>query len=123
MHTDAIHPHSPKSQADRGFASRLLKALDVSLANLDGVPITLSDVKKNNTFFTRSTLVSFLSQRYKRQLLYQVLKLFGRVDLFGSPLTFLENLGTGVKSFFSEPINSLVSNPQDIVEGFAKVWV
>ncbi len=49
-----------------------------------------------------------MKEHYKSQLLSQVYTILGSFEFLGSPLSLVNNLGTGVYDFFYEPAQGLV---------------
>lgn len=100
--------------------STVLRAAGVSLGNIDSAAIVFNALALQNPFLTRNELVSYLAQHYKALLLRQAYKLFGALEVLGSPLSLIRHVGTGVYDFFYEPAQSLVTNPKDFVKAMAK---
>jgi vacuolar protein sorting-associated protein 13A/C len=51
----------------------------------------------------------------------QVYTILGSFEFLGSPLSLVNNLGTGVYDFFYEPAQGLVkADPQEFAKGMAK---
>jgi vacuolar protein sorting-associated protein 13A/C len=64
-----------------------------------------------NVFMTREEFVNLVQEHYKGQLLSQVYTILGSFEFLGSPLSLVNNLGTGVYDFFYEPAQGLVKVP------------
>jgi hypothetical protein len=94
---------------------RFVQALGVSLGNIDGVTLSLNALIIPHPFVTQKELVSRIAQHYKYQLLRQIWKVFFSFDLFGSPLSLISSMGTGVYDFFYDPYKSLVSSPFSVI--------
>jgi len=99
----------------------MLRSLNISLVNLDGVHLPFNALIVKDAFCTQPDLVSILQQKYLRQAIFNSWRLLGRFDFIGSPFTLLDNIGTGFFDFFYEPFHVLVSSPQDFIDAFAKV--
>lgn len=61
-----------------------------------------------SVFMTREEFVNLVKEHYKSQLLSQVYTILGSFEFLGSPLSLVNNLGTGVYDFFYEPAQGLV---------------
>jgi hypothetical protein len=99
---------------------RVLRAIGVSLGNLDGVALYMSSILIEHPFSSKNELLGTIGQHYKIQLIRQMYKFLGAIDVLGSPMSLVSNLSTGVYDFVYDPLQSLVTSPQDVVQGFAK---
>lgn len=104
-----------EKQTDSFFRS-VISAVGVTLGNLDGARISLSDLELKHPFSTWSELGNRISKHYYSQFLREFYKVIASFELFGSPVSFFSDLGTGVKEFFSE---TSVRSPRDF-GGIAK---
>lgn len=52
-------------------------------------------------------IVSRIGKHYTKQLITQIAKLFGSLDLLGNPVNLVSNLGAGVIEMFYEPFYAL----------------
>jgi hypothetical protein len=65
-------------------------------------------------------LTSRITQHYTRAAIRQAYLLVGSADFLGNPVSFVSNLGTGVKDFFYEPAKGMVKSPEEFGKGLAK---
>lgn len=114
-------PVAPSDDAGVGLSGdRVLRAIGVSLGNLDGVALYLNSILIEHPFASKNELTKTIGSHYKMELIRQMYKFLGAIDVLGSPLSLVSNLSTGVYDFVYDPIQSLVTSPQDVVQGFAK---
>lgn len=98
----------------------LIKNLGGAFANLTRAPLQFKELIILNSFQTPSDLARILGINYLRQGIIQFYKVFGSIDLIGNPLELVNNLGTGVFEFFSEPAKGLIGGPKAFVKGLGK---
>jgi len=98
----------------------ILGAIGVTLANLDNAQITLNTLLLQHPFSTRKELINRLSKHYYMQALRELYKVIGAFDILGSPVSLVNNLGTGVYDFFYEPAQGLVRSPKDFLPGLKR---
>ncbi|KAL6077052.1 Vacuolar Protein [Balamuthia mandrillaris] len=94
--------------------------LGIKLPNIEGAPIRLNSLILRHPFTTQEELIERISAHYVRQAIIQAYKVLGSFDFLGNPVSFLNNLGTGVKDFFYEPFNAFVQSPKELGDGLAK---
>ena len=57
---------------------------------------------------------------YRQQASQALLRIAGGLDLLGSPVALLGNLGSGVRDFFYEPATALLYSPRELHLAVAK---
>lgn len=82
--------------------------LGLTLASIDSAKIKLNSLKTQHIFGSSNEIFGRIGKHYSRQFLSQLYKLFGAFELFGNPVSLIENLGTGVIDMFYEPLYALV---------------
>ena len=68
------------------------------LTNIDEAPVKLNALVLRNCFCRRQQFISLISRHYLGQLQGQIYSLLGNLAVLGSPLSLVNNLGTGVYS-------------------------
>jgi vacuolar protein sorting-associated protein 13A/C len=110
----------PGVQSD-DILNKVLSFSGGALTNIDRAQIKLNMLGLKNVFMTREEFVNLVQEHYKGQLLSQVYTILGSFEFLGSPLSLVNNLGTGVYDFFYEPAQGLVkADPQEFAKGVAK---
>jgi hypothetical protein len=67
--------------------------------------------------------IIFLSLTLDR-LYRRLLKILGSFDALGSPISLVQNLGTGVKDLFYEPAKGITISPKEFGKGLGRVrWI
>ena len=98
----------------------VIDTLGTFVGNLDHAQIKLNSYQSENLFMTSKDLTQRLIMHYTKQFLSQLYKIFGSFNFLGNPVGLLENLGSGVKAFFYEPMQGLVRSPLEFVGGLGK---
>jgi len=101
------------------IGATLLTAVSVG-ANVDHAPLKLNALLLKNAFSSQSDLISRIMAHYTYQVVSGIFYILGSVDIIGNPVSLVNTLGTGVYDFFYEPVQGLVSSPQDFGIGLAK---
>ena len=89
--------------------------------DLDQAPVRFHSLLVEHAFGTREELTKRLTKSYMRQFWKQLHRILFRLDFLGSPIEFLDLVGTGVRDFFVEPLEqSLRLGPRGLGQGLAK---
>jgi vacuolar protein sorting-associated protein 13A/C len=98
-----------KSEITRLF----LRLPEEMLPEIENAPLRLHGLLLQNSYTTRSELLSKLQARYKSQLSRRFFVLIGSLNVLGNPINFVQNLGTGVRDFFYEPAKGIAISPKE----------
>eukprot|EP00605_Chrysophyceae_sp_TOSAG23-4_P000166 GSChrysophyteH1.ASY1.ANO1.190.1 assembled CDS len=90
-------------------------ALDIT-SSISDAPINLPVYKRNTIFETEFEVSKRLRQHYLYAALTQLYKIVGSLELVGNPVALVSSLGSGVKDFFYEPSNALISSPTEVTK-------
>jgi len=91
-----------------------------SFSNLEKAPVKLNALILQRPFCPMSSLQSTITQHYIRQGLTEWYKIIGSAAVLGSPVTLIDQLGSGVYDFFHEPAQGFVAGPEAFGKGLAK---
>lgn len=69
---------------------------------------------------TINNLLTRIGRHYVYQASQALLRIAGDLDILGSPVALLGNLGSGVRDFFYEPANALLYSPRELHLAVAK---
>ena len=95
----------------------LLRALNVTLLNVDGAPLRLSSLALQDVFSSPSQLADRIRWHFLLQLSTGFYSLLGSSDLLGNPVGLFTSISSGLQSFFTEPALGLVHSPQAFTSG------
>eukprot|EP00808_Paulinella_micropora_P000973 g79679.t1 len=98
----------------------LLSVVGTALGNVDEYPLRLTGHLVTNVRGDASTIVPALQQRYVTDLIGQLHKIVGSMEVLGNPVGLINNLGSGVHDAFYEPYKGLVKSPKDFALGVRK---
>lgn len=90
------------------------------LGNVDNAQIRMSSFATENLFISQHDLINRLQMHYVKQLMGQLYKIIGSFNLLGNPVGLAENITSGVKAFFYEPMQGLVRSPKDFAVGLGR---
>ena len=90
------------------------------LGNVDHSQIKLNSFVTDSLFITQQDLIARLKMHYVKQFLGQLYKIIGSFSFLGNPFGLAENLTSGVKAFFYEPMQGLVKSPKEFVGGLGR---
>lgn len=91
------------------LATSLLADFGLNLASIDSARIKFNSIKAHHIFLTAEAVVNMFIKHYTRQFWTQLYKIIGSVELLGSPVSVIGNLGTGIVDIFYEPLYSLAT--------------
>mmetsp|Transcript_31579 Transcript_31579/g.54701 ORF Transcript_31579/g.54701 Transcript_31579/m.54701 type:complete len:2374 (-) Transcript_31579:14-7135(-) len=109
----------PESTLKNNIFRKVLKAL-LHVANIHESCLHFNSLILMHSFQTVGTITNALAMNYGRQAIFQFYKVLGSSDLLGNPIGLIDNLGTGVIEFFSEPYKGLIKGPDAFVGGVSK---
>ena len=89
----------------------ILSGLLSTLSNVEKASIMLNGSQLHNIYGDISDIMNQVLAKYKQDILVQIMKIFGAIDLFGNPIRLISNLGTGVQDFFQKPIQGIIKGP------------
>ncbi|GMH83022.1 hypothetical protein TrST_g613 [Triparma strigata] len=92
-----------------------------AIGGLDDTRLKLGALQINNAFGSKSDLVDRIVKHYIFASMKQV-HVLGNVEFLGNPVGLVNNLGTGVRDFFYEPIDGLTQGGklQPFLEGLKR---
>ena len=90
----------------------LLRALNVTILNIDAAPLRLSSLHLYDVFSSPSQLADRIRWHFLLQLSTGFYSLLGSSDLLGNPVGLFTSISSGLQSFFYEPVAGLTESPQ-----------
>ena len=80
--------------------------------SIEGATIKLNGMSLTHEFTQTDQLIAVIGHQYLMQLLRQLYKVIGSLELVGNPVRLVANVGTGVRDFFYEPWRGLIKGGQ-----------
>lgn len=71
----------------------------------------------SHVFEAPGSLIKIIATHYSSQLTKQIFKLLGSLAILGAPADFINDVGSGVKDFFYEPISAAALGPKEFIQG------
>lgn len=95
----------------------------MTLGNINDAPIKLNALMVDNLRASSDDLVSRIILHYREQIVYQIHRVLGSIDIFGNPVGLFNTLSSGFGELFYEPYQGFVMSdrPQDLGIGIARV--
>jgi len=103
-----------------GYAISALNAIGVMLTSVENAKLRLNALVLRHPCEHVNDLLSRIGRHYIYQASQALLRIAGDLDLLGSPVALLGNLGSGVRDFFYEPANALLYSPRELHLAVAK---
>lgn len=84
----------------------------MSFPDVDAAPICLNALLIENVQPQRQDVFAqIVAQHYAKQFVGEAYKIVGSVSALGNPVGLVDSMGTGVKDFFYEPAQALMTSP------------
>ncbi|KAI8897799.1 hypothetical protein BC833DRAFT_643759 [Globomyces pollinis-pini] len=95
--------------------------LTVTVGNIHDAPIQLNALELSNPIFSRTQFIDLIMKFYSNEIFSQIYRLAGSADFLGNPVGLFNNVASGVKDMFYEPIKGFeITKPDEFGIGVAK---
>ncbi|KAJ3072035.1 hypothetical protein HDU98_004400 [Podochytrium sp. JEL0797] len=109
------------NRESRNILTFLFDVFTMTVGNIHDAPIRLNALEIYHPIVTLSSLVDLMMKFYSQEIVGQLHHVIGSADFLGNPVGLFNNVGSGVKDFFYEPIQGFeITRPQDFGVGLAK---
>lgn len=100
----------------------VFNVLTMTLGNVNDAPIKLNALMVDNLRASSEDLTSRIILHYKEQVIYQIHRVLGSIDILGNPVGLFNTLSSGFGELFYEPYQGFIMSdrPQDLGIGIAK---
>ncbi len=88
-----------------------------AIGNVEKVPLLLNGVELFNFYGTTSDLIMSIYEQYKQKMLVQIMKIFGGIEILGSPVNLINSLGKGFKDLVNKPKEGIMVSPLEGIVG------
>ena len=102
-------------------AANMILAMDSFIPSITNAPINLNALAMNHCFTSQNDMVFRITQHYRNQFTSQLYAILGSFEAIGNPVSFVQNMGTGVADLFYEPAKSITVSPKEFVLGLGRV--
>ncbi|KAI9272903.1 hypothetical protein BDA99DRAFT_569176 [Phascolomyces articulosus] len=130
--TDRINAIDEDDDVGRSPLRYAFDVFTMTIGNVNDAPIKLNALIVENLRVSYEDLMERVVLHYRGEVIYQVHKVLGSVDVIGNPVGFFTTIGSGFGELFYEPYQGFIMSdrPQDLgigiargVGGFAKNFV
>eukprot|EP00127_Corallochytrium_limacisporum_P003362 Clim_evm51s148 gene=Clim_evmTU51s148 len=90
------------------------------LVNLEDVEIDLNSLELHNLYVTQATLINHVNDHMYQQMVGQMYRILGCLNLLGSPVQWFHGVSDGVKDFFFEPIDGVLNGDANLIKHVGK---
>jgi len=98
---------------------RAVSQLGIKLVTITNVSLRVNQLALKNAFVRPQALVNQIMRHMVFNVLSELYKILGSVELLGAPVSLISTLGTGVVDFFYEPAKGIVHGPDEFARGVA----
>lgn len=88
-----------------------MSAVGIVVSNIEDAPIRLSGMAITNCIDTAEGITSKIVSRYKGDVINQLYKIFGSLNIIGNPMGLLRSISTGFEDFSKKPARGFVHGP------------
>ena len=85
--------------------------MGIKLTSLNNAPIKLDALEIANVYGTSTDINSQLTAHYYGNIQANIMRVLASSDLIGNPYNLVDNLGSGMKKFYYEPVNGFMEGP------------
>ena len=107
-----------ENEVNRTLGS-VIAGFGLSMIDVQRAPLKVNSLAISNALISQTALQKQIAKYYTYQLLAGFHRILGSVELRGSPIALINNLGTGVLDFFYEPAKGFIHGPEDFARGVA----
>eukprot|EP00825_Cyclidium_porcatum_P005523 TRINITY_DN12691_c0_g1_i3.p1 TRINITY_DN12691_c0_g1~~TRINITY_DN12691_c0_g1_i3.p1 ORF type:complete len:371 (+),score=38.06 TRINITY_DN12691_c0_g1_i3:608-1720(+) len=86
----------------------VLANFGLTLIAIDQAKIKLNSLFMNHIFGSKGQIIEMMIKHYMKQIISQILKIFGQFDVIGNPISLIGGLGVDVFSMFYDPISAFM---------------
>lgn len=115
-----LHPLSFNITGRMGKGQASGMASGFAWLELNQAPVRLHGLVLENLCGFKSEVTSVVGAHFAQEAKWQIYKIIGSVGILGNPVGLVNKLGSGVYSFFYEPINGIAQGPSHFAAGLAK---
>ena len=95
--------------------------LTMTIGNIHDAPIRLNALQLQHPIFSTAQFKDLIMKFYMREIYGQVHRIVGSADFFGNPVGLFNNVASGVKDMFYEPLQGFeITKPEEFGLGVAK---
>ncbi|RCH95152.1 hypothetical protein CU098_002571, partial [Rhizopus stolonifer] len=116
---DATNSNASTGSSPMGY---VFNVFTMTLGNINDAPVKLNALIVDNLRASSEDLTARIMLHYKDQIVYQIHRVLGSIDILGNPVGLFNTLSSGFGELFYEPYQGFIMSdrPQDLGIGIAK---
>ncbi|KAI9491569.1 hypothetical protein BDB00DRAFT_766791 [Zychaea mexicana] len=120
--TDRINAIDEDDEVGRSPLRYVFDVFTMTIGNVNDAPIKLNALIVENLRVSYEDLMDRIMLHYRGEIIYQVHRVLGSVDVIGNPVGLFSNLSSGFGELFYEPYQGFIMSdrPQDLGIGIAR---
>ena len=100
--------------------SRLITSFSTTLTSITDTSFKFNEIIISHIFSSFSTIYPKIYDHYFHELIFQLYKIIGGIDIIGNPVKLLGSIGTGFFELFNEPRKAFLKGPKYFGKGIQK---
>ncbi|GAA5798753.1 hypothetical protein HPULCUR_004159 [Helicostylum pulchrum] len=122
VRTEKFDDKESSDTAKKSPFGYIFNVFTMTLGNINDAPIKLNALIVENLRASSEDLTSRIILHYREQVIYQIHRVLGSIDILGNPVGLFNTLSSGFGELFYEPYQGFIMSdrPQDLGIGIAK---
>jgi len=100
--------------------SHLITSFSTTFTSITDTSLKFNEIIISHIFSNISTIYPKLYDHYFHELIFQLYKIIGGIDIIGNPIKLLGSIGTGFFELFNEPRKAFLKGPKYFGKGIKK---
>ena len=97
-----------------------IDSIGIVLVNVDDASLKLKGFKMQQSFKSYNFVFDLLIGQYTDNMMKQLFKIIGSVDILGNPNQLYNNLEEGILDFYEKPLEGFIQGPLEGGKGIIK---
>ncbi|OAD04505.1 hypothetical protein MUCCIDRAFT_141025 [Mucor lusitanicus CBS 277.49] len=122
VRTEKLDDSDTSSSTKSSAMGYVFNVFTMTLGNINDAPIKLNALIVDNLRASSEDLTARIMLHYREQVIYQIHRVLGSIDILGNPVGLFNTLSSGFGELFYEPYQGFIMSdrPQDLGIGIAK---
>ncbi|KAL9556691.1 hypothetical protein MBANPS3_001742 [Mucor bainieri] len=120
--TEKLEDSDASSSTKSSAMGYVFNVFTMTLGNINDAPVKLNALIVDNLRASSEDLTARIMLHYREQVIYQIHRVLGSIDILGNPVGLFNTLSSGFGELFYEPYQGFIMSdrPQDLGIGIAK---
>ncbi|CAO3621876.1 unnamed protein product [Mucor fragilis] len=122
VRTEKLDDSDASSSSKSSAMGYVFNVFTMTLGNINDAPVKLNALIVDNLRASSEDLTARIMLHYREQVIYQIHRVLGSIDILGNPVGLFNTLSSGFGELFYEPYQGFIMSdrPQDLGIGIAK---